>query len=61
MRRDLKHHWNKHKLVDDTFAACPTTKVKMPEAYTKNIQAAVKEGLLDPFNDVDDCQLQFAF
>jgi hypothetical protein len=41
---DFKHHrgfmrnlellWNKHKLVDDTFASRPT-KVKMPEDYAK--------------------------
>jgi hypothetical protein len=24
--RDLEYRWNKHKLVDDTFAACPTQK-----------------------------------
>jgi len=57
--RDLEQRWNRHKLLDDTFAARPT-KVKMPEDYAKNIRAAVKEGLLDPENDVVDCQLLFA-
>ena len=57
--RDLEHRWNKHKLLDDTFAARPT-KVKMPEDYAKNIRAAVTAGLLDPVNDVEDCQLLFA-
>jgi hypothetical protein len=45
--------------MNNTFAACPT-KVKMPEDYAKNIQAVVKEGLLDPVNQVEDCQLLFA-
>jgi hypothetical protein len=34
--RDLKHRWNKHKLVDNTFKAL-LTKVKMPEDYANNI------------------------
>jgi hypothetical protein len=36
------------------------TKVKMPEDYAKDIRAAVRQGLLDPETDVDDCQLLFA-
>jgi hypothetical protein len=31
----------------------------MLEDYAKNIQAAVKEGLLNPVNDVTNCQLLF--
>ncbi len=57
--RDREHRWNQQTRVDSTFAARPT-KVKMPEDYAKNIRAAVKEGLLDPLNDVDDCMLLFA-
>jgi hypothetical protein len=58
--RELELRWNRHKLLDNTFAARPT-KVKMPENYAKNIRAAVVAGLLDPSNDVVDCQLLFAF
>jgi hypothetical protein len=57
--KDLEHKWNKYKLSDDTFAARPT-KAKMPEDYSHNVRAAVKQGLLDPENDVSDCQLLFA-
>jgi hypothetical protein len=57
--RNLELCWNKHKLEDETFAAHPT-KVKMPEDYAKNIWATVKEGLLDPLNNIDNCQLLFA-
>jgi hypothetical protein len=57
--RDLEHRWNQQTLVDSTFAARPT-KVKMPEGYARNIRAAVKQGLLDPVKDVEDCQLLFA-
>jgi hypothetical protein len=57
--KDLEHKWNRYKVDEDTFAARPT-KVKMPEDYSKNIRAAVREGLLDPANDVEDCQLLFA-
>ena len=57
--RNLEHRWNRHTLVDNTFGARPT-KVKMPEDYAKQICAAVKKGLLDPVNDVEDCQLLFA-
>jgi hypothetical protein len=57
--RDVEHRWNQETILDSTFAARPT-KVKMPEDYAKNIRAAVKEGLLDPLNDVDDCMLLFA-
>jgi hypothetical protein len=57
--RSLELCWNKHKLVENVFAAHPT-KVKMPEDYAKNIQAAVKQGLLDPVKHVNNCQLLFA-
>ncbi len=57
--RELELRWNRHKLSDESFAARPT-KVKMPEDYAKNIRAAVAKGLLDPANDVVDCQLLFA-
>jgi hypothetical protein len=57
--RNLEHRWNKHALADDTFGARPT-KTKMPEDYAKNIRHAVSIGLLDPVNDVEDCQLLFA-
>jgi hypothetical protein len=59
LMRDLVHRWKKRKYVDDTVAAQPT-KVKTLEDYAKNIQATVKEGLLDPVNDVNDCQLLLA-
>jgi hypothetical protein len=36
LMRDLEQCWKKHKMVDDTFVACPT-KMKMPEGYAKNI------------------------
>lgn len=58
--RNLELRWNQHTLQDATFGARPT-KTKMPEDYAKNIRAAVKQGLLDPANDVNDCQLLFAF
>jgi hypothetical protein len=58
--RNLELRWNKHKLDDHTFAARPT-KQKMPEDYGMKIRAAVQKGLLDPANDVVDCQLLFAF
>ena len=58
--RALEQRWNKQKLMDTTFAARPM-KVKMPEDYAKNIQNAVRQGLLDPANDVDDCQLLHTF
>jgi hypothetical protein len=59
--RKLVLSWNSHKLQDDTFAGRPT-KLKMPEDYAKDIRAAVRQGLLDPENDVEDCQLVvFAF
>jgi hypothetical protein len=32
----------------------------MPEDYAKDIRAVVRQGLLDPKNDVEDCQLLFA-
>jgi hypothetical protein len=57
--RTLEQQWNKQKIVDDTFAACPT-KAKMPEDYATNIRSALSQGLLDPKNDVTDCQLLFA-
>lgn len=57
--RNLEARWNSHKLEDDTFAGRPT-KVKMPEHYARDIRNAVKEGLLDPEEDVEDCQLLFA-
>jgi hypothetical protein len=57
--KELELRWNRHKLSDNTFAARPT-KVKMPEDYGKKIRAAVAQGLLDPANDVSDCQLLFA-
>jgi hypothetical protein len=57
--RNLELRWNKHKLSDDSFAARPTKK-KMPEDYGIKIRAAVAKGLLDPANDVVDCQLLFA-
>ena len=58
--RNLEAHWNSHKLEDDTFAGRPT-KAKLPEDYAKDICAAVEQGLLDPENEVGDCQLLFAF
>jgi hypothetical protein len=57
--RSLEQRWNEEKKTDVTFATRPT-KFKMPEDYSKNIQAAVSDGLLDPLNDVQDCQLLFA-
>jgi hypothetical protein len=56
--KELELRWNRHKLSDNTFAARPT-KVKMPEDYGQSIRAAVAQGLLDPYNDVSDCQLLF--
>ena len=58
--RNLELRWNQHTLQDATFGARPT-KTKMPKDYAKNIRAAVKQGLLDPANDVNGCQLLFAF
>jgi hypothetical protein len=57
--RNLEGRWNSHKLQDDIFAGHPT-KLKMPEDYAKAIRAAVRDGLLDPENNVEDCQLLFA-
>jgi hypothetical protein len=57
--RNLEARWNSHKLQDDAFAARPT-KLKMPEDYARDIRATVRQGLLDPENDVEDCQLLFA-
>jgi hypothetical protein len=57
--RDLEHCWNQQTLMASTFAARPT-KVKMPKDYARIIRAAVKQGLLDPVKDVDNCQLLFA-
>jgi hypothetical protein len=57
--RNLEARWNKQKILDATFAACPT-KVKMPEDCAKNIHSAVTQGLLDPDNNVKDAQLLFA-
>jgi hypothetical protein len=57
--KSLEKRWNDEKVTDDTFAARPT-KFKMPEDYPQNIRAPVTNGLLDPVNDVRDCQLLFA-
>jgi hypothetical protein len=57
--KNLEARWNSHKLDDDTFAGRPT-KVKMPENYARDIRDAVKDGLLNPEEDVEDCQLLFA-
>jgi hypothetical protein len=53
----LEQRWNKQKIVNDTFAACPT-KAKMPEDYAMNIHSALSQG--GPENDVKDCHLLFA-
>jgi hypothetical protein len=58
--RNLEACWNSHKLQDDTFADRPT-KLKMPADYAKDIRAAARQGLLDPENDAEDCQLLFAY